>query len=229
MQTGTKATKQKSEKMRPAFASLLDSVVGGKNARKYRKDAKLFSQGEVADAIYFIQSGKVKVTVASPQGKEAMLAMLGPRDFLGESCLTGTLRRTSSAKCLEASEVFRIGKRDMLKGLDTRPEFCEGFVASLLARNRNLEEDLCDQLFNHTERRLARVLLKLSRSERHDKEPNAKLPNISKATLAEFVGTSRSRIDFFMNKFKKLGLIDYQGKGEITVMPGLLTDIVLHD
>jgi CRP/FNR family transcriptional regulator, cyclic AMP receptor protein len=229
MDKGPNVTTQKSEKVSNALSVLLEDIVGGMEARKYRKGAKLFSQGAEADAIYFIQVGKVKVTVISAQGKEAVLAIMGPRDFLGEGCLVGALRRTSTAMCLEASSVFRIEKRDMLKGLRTQSAFCENFVASLLARNVSLEEDLCDQLFNHSEKRLARVLLKLSRVGKHAKQPDAKVPRVSQETLAEIVGTTRSRINFFMNKFKRLGLIDYKGKGDITVMPELLTEIVLHD
>src|SRR4030095_5775090 len=164
MQRTMKARARRSEKADLTVESLLGKIVKGKELLKRRKGAKLFSQGEEADAIYFIQTGKVQLTVVSPQGKKAVLGSMGPRDFVGEECLVGDSRRTSTAKTLEPSKVFRIEKRAMLQAIRLQPEFSEEFLASLLARNVNMEEDLCDQLFNHSELRLACALLKLSRA-----------------------------------------------------------------
>ena len=153
--------------------------------------------------------------------------MMGPRDFLGEECLVGDSRRTSTATVLEASTVFRIEKRAMLQAIHQQPEFSEDFVASLLARNVNMEEELCDQLFNHSELRLACVLLRLSRVGSHSVVPDAKVPGVTHKKLAEIVGTTPANIIFFMNKFRKLGLIDYRGDGDVKVMTGRLTDMVI--
>lgn len=213
----------------PHVETLLKSIETGKQVLQLRKHSTAFSQGDPADSIFFIQSGKIKLTVVSGQGKEAVLAMLGPRDFFGEGCLVGQPCRVSTATTIEASTVFRVQKQAMLLGLHAHLDLAEKFTAALLARNINLEEDLCDQLFNHSEKRLARVLLKLNRLGRHADMPHAKMPRLSHETLAEMVGTTRSRITFFMNKFKKLGLIHYRGTGDITVKEDLITDLVLHD
>jgi CRP-like cAMP-binding protein len=229
MQTDRKAAALKSAKVNPSVEVVLENIVVGKHLLKLRKSAKLFSQGKKADAIYFIQTGKVQVTVVSAQGKRAILDTLGPRDFLGEGCLVGDSLRTSTATGLEPSTVFRIGKRAMLKALHGQPRLSEKFTASLLARNVNLEEDLRDQLFNHSERRLARVLLNLSRAGPHDKLPDTKVPKFTHKMLADIVGTTHRKISFFMNKFRKLGLINYKGAGAVTVKAELLTEVVLHD
>jgi CRP/FNR family cyclic AMP-dependent transcriptional regulator len=229
MQRASKVTGLKSAKVSPSVESVLENIIAGKDLVRLRKSAKLFSQGERADAIYFIQTGKVQLTVVSAQGKRAVLDTLGPRDFLGEGCLVGDSVRTSTATGLEPSTVFRIVKGIMLKALHSQPKLSEQFMTSLLARNVNLEQDLCDQLFNHTERRLARVLLNLSRFGRHDKFPDTKVPKFTHKMLAEIVGTTRPRITFFLNKFRKVGLIDYDKNGDITVKDGLLTDLVLRD
>ena len=211
----------------PYVATLLENIVEGKELLALRKGETIFTQGSPADAIYFIQTGRVKVTVVSVQGREAVLAMLGSREFLGEGCLVGQSLRISSAATLEAATLFRIEKLSMLRALHAQADLSEKFVASLLARNIDLEEDLCDQLFNHSEKRLARVLLKMARFGQQQPVPDAKMPRLSHETLAEMVGTTRARITHFMNKFRKLGLIDYNG--EITVRAELLTDVVLHD
>jgi len=229
MQTTRKVAALKSAKNGSALERLLESIVDGKDLSNLRKGAKLFSQGEEADAIYFIQTGKVRVTVVSAQGKEAILATMGPGDFLGEECLVGHSLRTSTATSVEPSTVFRMKKRAMLQALHVQPGFSEEFVASLLARNVNLEEDLCDQLFNHSEKRLARILLKLARFGQDDKLPDTKAPRLTDKVLAEIVGTTSSKISLFMNKFRMLGLIDDKGDGDITVRGALLTDVVLHD
>ena len=217
----------KSDDTRPTAESLLQKIVKGKTLLKRRKGAKLFSQGDNADAIYFIQAGKVQLTVVSPQGKKAVLGTMGLRDFVGEECLVGDSRRTSTAKTLEPSQVFRIEKRAMLQAIRLQPELSEEFVASLLARNVNMEEDLCDQLFNHIEQRLACALLKLARASQHTRVRNVNVPRVTHMKLAKIVGTTPSKIMFFMHKFRKLGLIDYRGDGGIKVMSELLTDMVI--
>jgi CRP/FNR family transcriptional regulator, cyclic AMP receptor protein len=229
MRTARKATALKSAKVNSSIKSVLENIVGGKDLLTLRKGGTLFSQGEGADAIYFIQTGKVQVTVVSPQGRIVVLGKLGPRDFLGEGCLAGESVRTSTATGLELSTVFRIGKNAMLKALRADSRLSERFMVSLLARNLSLEENLCDQLFNHTERRLANVLLKLSRFGRDDKLPDTTAPRLTHKMLADIVGTTRRRTTFFMNKFRKLGLIVYKRGGDITVRAELLTNVVLHD
>jgi CRP/FNR family transcriptional regulator, cyclic AMP receptor protein len=211
----------------PYVTNLLKTISEGKRLLNAEKGEKIFSQGERADAIFFIQSGKVKMTVISAAGKEAVIAMLGPRNFLGEGALVGQSLRISTATVLEPSTIFRIEKLAMARALHEQAELSEKFIAALLVRNIDLEEDLCDQLFNHSEKRLARVLLKLSRLREHDVAPDAQIPILSHETLAEMVGTTRSRITHFMNKFRTMGLIDYNG--ELTVRTELLTDVVLHD
>jgi CRP/FNR family cyclic AMP-dependent transcriptional regulator len=229
MQEAKKITKLNFTEIDPHVESLLKSIVVGKHVLQLQKNTPVFSQGDQADAIYFIQTGKVKVTVVSAQGKEAILAMVGPREFFGEGCLIGQPLRISTASTTESSTVFRVQKQAMLQALHAHSELSEKFTAALLARNIDLEEDLCDQLFNHSEKRLARVLLKLSRFGQHADTPDAKMPRLTHETLAEMVGTTRSRITFFMNKFKKLGLIEYTGTGDVTVRDELMTDVVLHD
>jgi CRP/FNR family transcriptional regulator, cyclic AMP receptor protein len=229
MQEAKKITKRNYTEIDPHVEALLKNIVVGKHVLQLQRNTPVFSQGGEADSIYFIQTGKVKVTVLSVQGKEAVLAMLGPRDFFGEGCLVGQPFRISTATTTESSTVFRVQKQAMLQALHAQPELSEKFTAALLARNINLEEDLCDQLFNHSEKRLARVLLKLSRFGHHADMPDAKMPRLTHETLAEIVGTTRSRITFFMNKFKKLGLIEYTGTGDVTVRDALMTDVVLHD
>src|SRR5690348_10572788 len=191
----------------PYIPDLLENIAEGKTILQLGKAEKVFSQGDTAEAIYFIQTGKVKITVVSAAGHEAIVTILGPRAFLGEGCLVGQSLRVSTATAIQSSTLFRIERRSMLRSLHVQPELSEKFIASLLARNIDLEEDLCDQLFNHSEKRLARILLKLARFGLHDILPAAKMPRISHETLAEMVGTTRSRVTHFMNKFRKLGLI----------------------
>jgi CRP/FNR family transcriptional regulator, cyclic AMP receptor protein len=223
-----KKIRLKSIEIDPYVGSMLENIIEGKEILKFRKGIKLFSQGASADAIYFIQSGSVKVTIASVQGKQAVLAMLGPREFFGEGCLVGQSLRINTATTAESSTVFRIQKRAMLQALHAQPGLSEKFIASLLIRNIDMEEDICDQLFNRTEKRLARVLLKLSRYGQHDFLPDTKLSQLSHETLADLVGTTRARILRFLNKFRKLGLIHYNGNGEIVVRVEMLADMVLH-
>jgi CRP/FNR family transcriptional regulator, cyclic AMP receptor protein len=227
MPANAKTSKRNNPSPDPYVATLLGRVSEGKHVMSVPKGKKIFSQGERADAIYFIQSGRVKITVVSSAGKEAVLAMLGPHDFFGEGALVGQSLRMSTATTLEATTLFQVEKRAMLRAFHDQPELSEKFMASLLARNIDLEEDLCDQLFNHSEKRLARVLLKLARLREHGVVPDATVPTLSHETLAEMVGTTRSRITHFMNKFRKMGLIDYNGG--LSVRTELLTDLVLHD
>jgi CRP/FNR family transcriptional regulator, cyclic AMP receptor protein len=211
----------------PYVTTLLEGTSAGKQVHTVRKGEKIFAQGADADAIFFIQEGKVKISVVSPSGKEAVLAVLGPPNFFGEGALVGQSLRLSTAVALEASTVLRVEKAAMMRALHDQPDLAEKFMAALLVRNLELEEDLCDQLFNQSEKRLARVLLKLARLRDDDSLPDGKIPMLSHETLAEMVGTTRSRITHFMNKFRTMGLIDYNG--ELHVRTELLTDVLLHD
>jgi CRP/FNR family cyclic AMP-dependent transcriptional regulator len=228
MRKPKKITKLKSTEIDSYVGSMLENITDGKQILRLRKGIKLFSQGAEADAIYFIQSGNVKVTIASVRGKEAVLATLGPREFFGEGCLVGQPLRMSTAATTESSTIFEIQKRAMLLALRAQPELCEKFVASLLARNIDMEERIADLLFNHGESRLARILLKLSRYGQPGFLPDAKLSQLSHETLADLVGTTPTRISHFLNKFKRLGLIHSNGNGEIMVRPEMLTDMVLR-
>ncbi|HYM38503.1 MAG TPA: Crp/Fnr family transcriptional regulator [Nitrospiraceae bacterium] len=206
--------------------AFLASVGRGKTILQCRKNQILFSQGDAADAVFYIQDGKVKLTVISHQGKEAVVAILGRGDFFGEACLAGRPARLATATVLVASTVVRIDKAAMVRTLRDEPTFSELFLAYLLSRNMRIEEDLVDQLFNSSEKRLARVLLLLAHIGKEGK-PEPVLAKISQETLADMVGTTRSRVSFFMNKFRKLGFIDYNGGG-LKVHSSLL-NIVLHD
>jgi CRP-like cAMP-binding protein len=222
-----KAAPLKLVEVDPYVATLLGKITIGKQEFSFQKGEKIFSQGDRADSIYFVQTGRIKIVVVSAAGKEAVLAMAGPHDFFGEGSLVNQPLRISTATTLEPSTVFRIEKRAMIRSLHEQPELSERFMALLLTRNIDLEEDLCDQLFNHSEKRLARVLLKLARLREHDIAADASIPVLSHETLAEMVGTTRSRITHFMNKFRRMGLIDYNGK--LIVRTEMLTDLVLHD
>jgi CRP/FNR family cyclic AMP-dependent transcriptional regulator len=211
----------------PYITSLLEKTTAGKQVLKVRKGGKLFAQGDAADAIFFLQTGKVKISVVSRAGKEAVLGLLGPRNFFGEGSLVGQSLRLSTATALESSVVLRVEKVAMVRALHDQPDLAEKFMAALLTRNLELEDDLCDQLFNQSEKRLARVLLKLARLRDRDGQPDSKIPMLSHETLAEMVGTTRARITHFMNKFRTMGLIEYNG--ELHVRMELLTDLLLHD
>ena len=228
MPTKKKAAKATSTPIDPYVATLLEKISEGKQVLSLPKGEKIFAQGDSADAIFFIQSGKVKISVVSAAGKEAVLVIIGPHNFFGEGSLVGQSLRMSTATTLEPSTVFRVEKLAMIRALHDQALLSEKFMVALLVRNIDLEEDLCDQLFNHSEKRLARVLLKLSRMREHNAIPDAKMPVFSHETLAEMVGTTRSRITHFMNKFRTMGLIDYDSDG-FTVRTELLTDVLLHD
>jgi CRP-like cAMP-binding protein len=205
--------------------AFLATVGKGKTILQYRKNQVFFSQGDAADAVFYVQEGKVKLTVISRQGKEAVVAMLGQGDFFGEACLAGQTARLATATALAASTIVRLDKSAMIRVLHAEPTFSELFLAYLLSRNMRIEEDLVDQLFNSSEKRLARVLLLLAHIGKESK-PEPALAKISQETLAEMIGTTRSRVSFFMNKFRKLGFIEYNGG--LTVHSSLL-NIVLHD
>jgi len=185
----------------------------------------IFRQGNVCDSIYFIESGKVRISVLSKQGKEAVVAIVDAGNFVGESCLLGMPAHLASAAAVTQTTVYRIEKAHMIRVLDEQPTLSRRFVTFLLERNQKVEEDLVDQLFNSSEKRLARVLLRLARFGKEG-AMEVVMPKISQELLAAQVGTTRPRINYFMNKFRKLGFIEYNG--EIKVHPGLL-NVVLHD
>src|SRR6266480_317940 len=203
----------------------LAKVGEGKTISKYRKDQVIFSQGEVADAVFYIQQGKVKLTVVSEQGKEAVIAILGPGHFFGEGCLNGHPLRIATTRAVDECLITRLEKATMIATIHNEPEFSELFMSYLLTRNSRIEEDLIDQLFNSSEKRLARLLLLLANFGKEGR-PEPIVGNFSQETLAEMIGTTRSRVSFFMNKFRRLGFIDYNGKLEVH---NSLLNVVLHD
>jgi CRP/FNR family transcriptional regulator, cyclic AMP receptor protein len=188
----------------------LSKVNGGRAISDYRKDQTVFRQGDPADAVFYVQSGKVKKTVVSEQGKEAVVAVLGAGDFFGEGCLAGETLRLSTVSALTKCVIARISKADVTRVIHEEPTFAELFMSHLLARNSRVEEDLVDQLFNSSEKRLARTLLLLANFGKEGR-PEPVIAKISQETLAEIIGTTRSPVSFFMNKFRQLGLIDYNG------------------
>ncbi|HEY7839117.1 MAG TPA: Crp/Fnr family transcriptional regulator [Terriglobales bacterium] len=211
------------------FDPLLSLIVSGRALLPLSKGQMLYSQGQKADAVFFLETGKVKLTVVSKAGKEALLGIVPPGGFCGEGCLAGQALRVGSAEAVTPGTCIRVQKSALVKALHEQHPLSEAFLAQLLTRNILFEEDICDQLFNHSEKRLARALLKLARFGQEASDPQGHLisPNISQESLAEMVGTTRSRVNFFMNKFRRLGLIDYNG--EVRVHAELLTDIVLND
>lgn len=220
--------KLKAPTIDPYVMSLLQNILEGKTVLAPKRGERIFDQGDRADAIFFVESGKVKISVVSAGGKEAIVAMLNSPNFFGEGSLVGQSRRISTATAMEASTVFRVEKGAMARALHDQALLSEKFIAAVLVRSMDLEEDLCDQLFNHSEKRLARALLKLSRMRNDQAMPDTRITKVNHETLAEMVGTTRSRITHFMNKFRAMGLIDYDSDG-FTVRTELLTDIVLHD
>jgi CRP/FNR family transcriptional regulator, cyclic AMP receptor protein len=203
----------------------LGKVGEGKTIMKYQKDQIVFSQGDIADAVFYVQKGKLKLTVISEQGKEAVIAILGPGHFFGEGCLNGHALRVATTAAMDDCVITRIAKASMIAALHGEPEFSELFISYLLARNSRIEEDLVDQLFNSSERRLARLLLLLANFGK-EARPDPIVGKISQETLAEMIGTTRARVSHFMNKFRKLGYIDYNG--HLTVHNSLL-NVVLYD
>ena len=203
----------------------LSKVGRGRTISKYHMNQIVFSQGHPANSIFFIEQGKVKVTVVSEQGKEAVVAVLGPGQFCGEGCLAGQQRRMATATAITDGEIMRLKKTAVIRVLHDEPAFSEMFVSHLLARNIRVEEDLVDQLFNSSEKRLARALLLLANFGKESR-PEPIIANISQETLAEMIGTTRSRVSHFMNKFRQLGFIDYNGTLEVH---SSLLSVVLHD
>jgi CRP/FNR family cyclic AMP-dependent transcriptional regulator len=203
----------------------LNTVAGGRTISKYQKGKKVFSQGDPGDAVFYIQQGKVKVCVVSEQGKEAVVALHGNGDFFGESCLNGHALRVATVVTVTECVIMRIEKAAIVCVINDEPKFSAMFMAHLLSRNSRVEEDLVDQLFNSSEKRLARVLLLLANFGKESK-PEPVIAKISQETLAEMVGTTRSRVSMFINKFRKLGFIKYNGSLEIH---NSLLNVVLHD
>jgi CRP/FNR family cyclic AMP-dependent transcriptional regulator len=205
--------------------SFLDSAGSARKIVEYRRSQIIFSQGDPCESVMYLQSGSVKISVLSKTGREAVVGLLGPGDFFGEGCLTGQPVRIGSATAMVASRILLIDKKAMVNLLHKQHDLSDRFITHMLARNMRIEEDLVDQLFNSSEKRLARTLLLLARYGKHDKPVRA-VPPVSQETLAEMIGTTRSRVNFFMKKFQRLGFIDYTDG--LKVNNSLLT-VVLHD
>jgi CRP/FNR family transcriptional regulator, cyclic AMP receptor protein len=207
--------------------TFLSTINGGRKIKSFSKKQTIFAQGDSSDAVFYIKEGKVKLTVVSQVGKEATIGILNKGDFFGEGCLTGQPLRLCSATAMFDCSVMKIGKKSMTEVLHHEPAFSELFVAYLLTRNIRYEEDLVDQLFNSSEKRLARILLLLANFGKEGR-PETVVPKISQEMLAEMIGTTRSRVSFFMNRFRKLGFIEYDSGSGLQVHSSLL-NIVLHD
>ena len=195
-------------------AVFLATTAVGRDISKYSKKAVIFAQGDDADAVFYIKKGKVKVAVISEQGKEAIVALLGADEFVGEGCLIGQPKRLATASAMTECEMMRVEKTEIQRVIHEEPAFSDMFVSHILARNARVEEDLVDQLFNSTEKRLARLLLLMANFGKEGR-PEPILAKISQETLAEMIGTTRSRVSHFMNKFRELGFIDYNGHLEV--------------
>lgn len=205
--------------------NFLAKADGGRTVFTYLKEQAVFLQGDPADAVFYIQKGKIKISVLSEQGKQVVVGILGPKQFCGEGCLAGQPLRMATATTISGCQIMRIEKNSMIQVLKDEPLFSETFVAHLLKRNIRIEEDLVDQLFNSSEKRLARALLLLANFGKEDK-PEPIITKVSQETLAEMVGTTRARVSHFMNKFRRLGFIDYNGK---LVVHSSLLSVVLRD
>jgi len=216
-------------KAAPVFdaQAFLESEGVAKTVTKYGRGESVFTQGDVCEHVMYIQTGGIKLSVLSKTGREAVVAMLGPGDFFGEGCLAGQPFRMGSATAITPSTILLVDKAKMVGLLHKQHAMSDRFISHMLARNIRIEEDLIDQLFNSSEKRLARTLLLLARYGKQDK-PARVVPKISQETLAEMVGTTRSRVNFFLNKFKKLGFIEYDDKLPLKVNSSLLS-VVLHD
>jgi CRP/FNR family transcriptional regulator, cyclic AMP receptor protein len=200
-------------------------VDGGRSVSNYRKNQKIFAQGDAADSVFYIQDGQVKLSVISELGKEAVVALHGKENFFGEGCLSGQSLRLASAAAMTDCVIMRLDKTAIVRVLHEQPKFSEMFLSYILARNARVEADLVDQLFNSSEKRLARLLLLMANFGKEGR-PEPVIAKVSQETLAEMVGTTRSRVSFFMNKFRKLGFIDYNGDPEIH---NSLLNVILHD
>ena len=206
-------------------AVFLSTVDGGRSVSNYRKNQKIFAQGDAADSVFYVQDGQVKLSVISELGKEAVVALHQKGDFFGEGCLSGQILRLATATAITDCVITRIDKDAVVRVLHEEPKFSEMFLSYILARNARVEADLVDQLFNSSEKRLARLLLLMANFGKEGR-PEPVIAKISQETLAEMVGTTRSRVSFFMNKFRKLGFIEYNG--DLKVHNSLL-NVVLHD
>ncbi len=213
----------------PPFSAqgFLDSAGVEKTVKRYARHESIFSQGDICEQVLYIQEGGVKLSVISKTGKEAVVAMLGPGEFIGEGCLAGQMLRTGSATAITPSTILHIDQRAMVRLLKRQHDMSDRFISHMLRRNVRIEEDLIDQLFNSSEKRLARALLLLARYGEQSR-PSRVVPRLSQETLAEMVGTTRSRVNFFLNKFKKLGFIEYDGQLPLKINSSLLS-VVLHD
>ena len=207
--------------------NFLKSIGTQKTTREYQDRQAIYSLGDAADAMFCIQNGNVKLVVASPRGKQAVLAILGPGDVFGEGCLAKQSLRMSTATALQPSTIARVNKGALIRLIHQEPAFAKLFISYLLSRMGRVEEDFVDRLFNCSERRLARILLLLARFGKESRAETA-FPRINQESLAQMVGTTRSRVSHFMNKFRKLGFVDYNGNGALTVHGDLLS-VVLHD
>src|SRR6201997_192157 len=205
--------------------AFLDTAGVARKIVEYRRGESIYSQGEAADSVMYVQKGGVKLSVVNGSGKEAVVAMFGPSDFFGEGCMAGQTIRMGTTTALTPTTLLVIQKNELLRVLHSQHELSDHFISYMLAHNIRVEEDLIDQLFNSSEKRLARTLLLLARYGKQE-QPVRTLPKVSQETLASMVGTTRSRVNFFMNKFRKLGFIEYNGR--ITVNKSLLT-VVLHE
>jgi CRP/FNR family transcriptional regulator, cyclic AMP receptor protein len=205
--------------------AFLTRIESGKTTRQYRNRQVVFSQGDAADAVFFIQSGRVELTVVSTRGKQAVIGILNAGSFFGEGCLASQPLRMATAIAIGPASIIRVGKSTMVRVLHQDPAFAELFTAYLLSRNVRIEEDLVDQLFNSAEKRLARTLLLLAHFGK-DSKPESVIPKVSQETLAAMVGTTRSRVSHFMNRFRKMGFVEYNGG--LQVHRALLT-VVLRD
>jgi CRP/FNR family cyclic AMP-dependent transcriptional regulator len=222
-----KSANMKSERLKQFSPEAFLSQAGlGRSILEIPKKKRIFSQGDVGDAVFYIQKGRIKLSVVSGQGKEATVSILGPGNFIGEDCVAGLRSpRIASAAAMTDCTVLKIERKEMMRVIHEEQAFSDVFVAYLLARNGRIQEDLIDQLFNSSEKRLARALLLLANFGKEGK-PEAVIPKISQETLAEMIGTTRSRVSFFMNRFRQLGFIDYNGSMQIH---SSLLNVVLHD
>jgi CRP/FNR family transcriptional regulator, cyclic AMP receptor protein len=220
-----KSNKKLKQKLAFDAQAFLDSAGVARKVTEFKKAEVVYGQGDAAKSVMYLQSGSVKLTVLSEVGKEAVVAILGPGDFFGEGCLAGQTARMGTAAAITPSTVLVIEKNEMFKVLHEEHELSDLFIRFMLARNIRIEADLVDQLFNSSEKRLARTLLLLARYGKED-QPHGVLPKVSQETLAEMIGTTRSRVNFFMNKFRKLGFIEYNGGLQINTS---LLSVVLHE
>lgn len=224
MRTANRKVEHK--KKRPFSAQeFLDSTGAARKMMDFALKEVVFTQGDPADSVFYIQKGGVKLSVVSSNGKEAVVAILGPGDFFGEGCLAGHLRRIGTAAAITASTILRIEKSEMIRLLHVERALSDRFINHMLIRNIRIEEDLVDQLFNSSEKRLARTLLQLARYGKQDK-PERIIPKVSQEMLAEMIGTTRSRVNFFMNKFRKMGFIEYNGGLHVNTS---LLGVLLHE